>query len=180
MRAVHDALRASGGRAVPTDNLHVTLAFLGSVVETRIPELTAIARRVAEEFPPRALPIELTLTRVEWWRKPQLLCAVSAAAADGRPGDGVSEIERPGAATSATLLATALKDQTTRAGLTPDLKPFRPHVTLARKVLRAIRSGEMHPVSWSFTQFALVESRTDPAGAAYRVIEVFALSSRAR
>jgi hypothetical protein len=46
-RATREAVRASGGQPMPAHNLHVTLVFLGSVADRRIPELEAIADRVA-------------------------------------------------------------------------------------------------------------------------------------
>src|SRR5205807_403857 len=48
VHATRKAVRSSGGRPVPEESLHVTLAFLGSVPERRVAELQAIARRVAE------------------------------------------------------------------------------------------------------------------------------------
>lgn len=52
---------------------------------------------------------------------------------------------------------------------------FRPHVTLARKVYRSARTIELQPVTWSFTDFVLVDSKTLPEGAVYTVLERFPL-----
>ena len=78
-----------------------------------------------------------------------------------------------GADARAVLLANTLKTHLGLAGFTPDLKPFRPHVSLARNVLRAARLTQMKPVEWVFTDFVLVESRTLPQGAAYTVLSRF-------
>ncbi len=154
-----------GGRPVPADNLHVTLAFLGSVPERRLPELAEIARRAASaaqapgesaDFP-RA-PLELAFDHLEHWRAAQLLCAAPA------------EPSRPAAA-----LAGRLQALLAQSGFAPDLKPFRPHVTVVRKVARPGASGRMQPVVWRFTELALIESRTLPAGARYSVVESFPL-----
>jgi 2'-5' RNA ligase len=70
-------------------------------------------------------------------------------------------------------LAGRLQDQLAATGFASDLKPFRPHVTVVRKVSRPVRIGEMHPVA----ELALIESRTHPEGALYSVVESYALCS---
>ena len=73
-----------------------------------------------------------------------------------------------------------MKRELVAAGFTPDLKPFRPHVTLARKVRVAggrerIRDEglELRPIRWTFSSFALVDSRTEEDGAIYTVLDSF-------
>ena len=75
------------------------------------------------------------------------------------------------------MLAQVLVAEAAAAGFSPDLKPFRAHVTVARKVARAARSSEMRRVLWSFDAFALIESRTLPGGPVYSVVESFVLGS---
>jgi 2'-5' RNA ligase len=174
VRATREAARACGGRPVPAANLHVTLVFLGSVPERRLPRLAAIAREAAglaggtcaHEPSSRAAAscaagaFELAFDRLEYWRAAHLLCALPA------------EPPRPLAA-----LARALLERLAADGFAPDLKPFRPHVTVVRKVARPGSVGDMHPVVWRFTDLALVESRTLPQGALYSVVESYSLCS---
>ena len=155
--ATLDAVRSSGGRPVPSLNLHTTLSFLGSVPERRIQDLDSIARRVAGASASGAAPLLLKFDQVEYWKKPQILCVVAQ-----------------GESPQVLALADALAKETAGAGFNPDLKPFRPHVTLARKVSHPIRTTGMDPVVWRFTEFALVESRTEPGGSAYRILASFA------
>ena len=56
VQATAGAAGMSGGRLVPAESLHVTLAFLGSVPERRIPELHSLARQVAKAFAQDARP----------------------------------------------------------------------------------------------------------------------------
>lgn len=160
--AIRKAVRACGGRPVPAHNLHVTLAFLGSVPERRIPELRLIADQVAATFPPEATPLRLTFDRIEHWKKAHIICAIAEAQSEG-------------AAAPVDSLAGTLKKEALGAGFAPDLKPFQAHVTVARKVARPPRSLDMPSVLWSFTDFALVESRTEAAGALYSVIDLWTL-----
>jgi 2'-5' RNA ligase len=170
--ATRKSVRSCGGRPVPVQSLHVTLAFLGSVPEGRVPELDRIARRVADAFPAAAPPLLLTFDRLAHWARPQILCALGTEEPAAVPAPGEP---RDADAASAPALSATLKNETAAAGFSPDLKPFRAHVTVARKVAHAPSALALQPVLWRFDAFALIESRTDPAGPVYSVIESYLL-----
>jgi 2'-5' RNA ligase len=150
--ATRAAVGACGGSPVATRNYHFTLAFLGNVPETRLPVLNDTARRAA----PTA-PILITLDQLDYWRRSQLLCATSTANAP-----------------EATALANALKHGLVESGFTPDLdKPFRPHITLARKARTPIRKTPMPPLTFTFTHFALVASQRGHEGSTYTLISKY-------
>ena len=151
------AVRHSGGRPVPVSNLHVTLAFLGSVAAARIPDLQRMAREQAGRLAHDA-PATLNFARLMHWKEPQILCALAAE-------------ESP----TARSLALALQEAAAALGLSPDRKPFQAHVTLARKVVRAGALLKLRPVVWRFDAFALIDSRTDPSGPVYSVIDSYPL-----
>jgi 2'-5' RNA ligase len=169
--AARSALPAEGGRLVPALNFHVTLVFVGSVAEGRMEELFKIAEHVSTTSrSSRELgsgPLQLAFDAIEYWSRAKIMCATAST---------------PSAA--ASTLSEVLKTHLLAAGFAPDLKSlgsvgpgmargFRPHVTLARKVLHRIAAMDIDPVVWSFTEFALVESRTESEGAVYRVLESF-------
>ena len=161
--ATDRAVRRCGGRPVPAANLHVTLMFLGSVASERLSEVQSLARAVAAACV-QEQPLALTFDRLVHWSVPHILCALAQAPdAAGR-------------------LAAALKDVAAAAGFTPDLKPFRAHVTVARKVLHAAHLPALRPVAWHFADFALIDSRTEPSGPVYSVMESYPLvkSEKAR
>ena len=194
-QATRKAARASGGRPVPAHNLHVTLAFLGSVAERRLAELAGVARAAAlgwdfasvgspggpqnpagesaapsESADSSGCRLEIVFDRLEYWRAAHLLCALPT---------------EPLAAVAG--LAQRLQDRLAASGFAPDLKSswsvelditrqFRPHVTLARKVHRPPRVMEMQPITWRFTDFVLVDSRTLPDGSVYTVLERFSFT----
>jgi RNA 2',3'-cyclic 3'-phosphodiesterase len=160
--ATAKAVRGCGGRPVPAANLHVTVCFLGSVPAARLTELDGVARRIAASRTPAA-PLALEFVRLEHWVRPQLLCALTA-------------VREPAAASAvAQDLADALGDATEAAGFSPDLKPFRAHVTVARKVVKARFDERIGPVRWEFAAFALIESRTLATGPVYSVVESYPL-----
>lgn len=156
--AAAKAVRHSGGRPVPAANLHVTLAFLGSVPVARIPELQRIAREQASAFGEQA-PVTLSFARLARWKEAQVLCALATE-------------ERP----IARALAAALQDATSTAGFSPDRKPLQAHVTLARKVVRPGAALQLRPIVWRFEAFALIDSRTQPSGPIYSVLETYPLA----
>lgn len=79
--------------------------------------------------------------------------------------------------TSVLTLARRLQEGLAASGFAPDLKPFRPDVTVVRKVSRPGRMETLHPVESSFTELGLIESRPLPEGPLYSVVESYALCS---
>ena len=154
VHACRKDVRSSGGRPVPPSNLHLTLAFLDSVPESRLAQLVEVGRAAGGRCPGT---IEVRLERLEHWPGPRLLCVL--------PGEPSGP---------AGTLAQGLVEQLSAAGFSPDIKPFRPHVTVARKVMHA-SSLRMQPVVWRFGTFVLVESRTLESGPVYSVVESFPL-----
>jgi RNA 2',3'-cyclic 3'-phosphodiesterase len=152
------AVAAGACRAVPASNLHVTLAFLGAVPETRIAELVALAGHLAAQ----AAASPLHFTRLEHWRHPRILAAVPAEASP-----------------AAAHLAAELKRLTAAGGFRPDLKPFRAHVTVARQVDAGTGAAlELPAVSWRGARLALAESRGGPEGLLYSVLDSWLLGKR--
>ncbi len=139
------ALQPAGvGRAQRPDQWHVTLEFLGSVPASRV----AAARDAAEQV--HAGSCELRFDAIEFWRRPEVLCLVAR------------EVPPPLADLVAQLRA-ALAAQ----GFEPETRPFRAHVTLARKVTQPVATAPFEPLCWPVAEFALVESITDRSGSIY-------------
>jgi 2'-5' RNA ligase len=98
-------------RPVATENLHVTMCFLGSTDESRVGEASAIVEGVA----PRPVPLRLAPAPVA---KPR-----------GRPALYALDADSEAAVELQTELAAAFAS----AGLyEPERRPFWPHVTVAR------------------------------------------------
>lgn len=144
-RAFGTALAATDGRAVPPEHLHLTLEFLGSVPDTQLASLAALGAAVV-------LPDEaVVLDRLGWWRPAATLVASASA-------------PTPGLIAMQAELRAALAGR----GFRVDSRPFRPHVTLARKVAVAPLLPKTASAAWPITELALVESVATPRGSRYR------------
>ena len=141
------------GRAVDAGNLHITLVYLGSTPAERqacIEE--ALAGIAIADF-------TLQLDQLGYWRKPQVLWAGS----DGVP-------------TALLTLVDSISKAAAQCGCQLDTRPFRPHLTLFRKVRKPPRDlSVMAPILWQAGDFALVESITASSGVCYKVLKTWAL-----
>jgi 2'-5' RNA ligase len=102
-------VRAAGGRALARLDLHVTLCFLGAVGEV---QLAALCERAGQI---QAASFELLFDRLEFWREARILAATAARV----PPAG-------------SALAEALCTAACELGLAPDVRAWRPHLTLVR------------------------------------------------
>jgi RNA 2',3'-cyclic 3'-phosphodiesterase len=139
---------AAAGKPQRPDQWHVTLEFMGQVPRERQPALRAAAGRVHRSSS------TISFDRVEHWRKPLVVCLVAS-----RVPAGLAE------------LVNQLRVALTEEGFTTESRPFRPHVTLARKVHAATDSYLEPPFAWRCRGFALVRSVTDPAGSRYEPLD---------
>lgn len=137
--------RTLSGRWVESDKLHLTLAFLGPVPASRLPELEAII----QGLDPQAF--ELVLDRLEYWRHNRILCLGATQAPPGLLD-----------------LVRSLTDCLGQAGFEPARRPFMAHMTLARKAAADWSAMALKtPVRWPVGGVVLVESRISNAGSAY-------------
>ncbi len=130
-----------------TEQLHVTLHFLGNVARERIAELAA-GLDVGFD------PFELELGHPEIW-----------------PG-GIAVLAPDVVPAPLRALHGALGDALVKLGMTPEARPYKPHVTLARRAgsLRTPISGP--PVRWQVDGYALMRSKVG-SGSEYGVVQAY-------
>lgn len=135
-----------GAAVVPDARLHVTLHFIGPVARARVPAL-------ADALAVPAAPFTLALGEAEAW--PRGLALLVPPAGEPLPA-GLTALHR--------RLAAALQ----AAALPVETRPFRPHVTLARKATGAVPPAERLRCAWPVGGYALVESHQG-----YRVLRQY-------
>ena len=142
---------------VPAENLHATLCFMGAVAPERLAQLRDAAATV------RGAPVTLRFTALEYWEQPKVLCATAVE------DEGTHR---------ARALARDLSAASIDAGFAPDSKPFRAHLTLARKmrIVTPPWPRTLEPeLRMHCTHFALMESRRGENGSIYSVVESWPL-----
>ncbi|UCD68460.1 MAG: RNA 2',3'-cyclic phosphodiesterase [Betaproteobacteria bacterium] len=146
--------KAFGGRVVRTENIHLTLAFLGSVPAERADELRGIGSSITVER------FQLKLTETGCWKR----SAVGWIAPESLP-EPLKD------------LMLDLRSRLLAAGFRVDDKPFAPHVTLLRKAkCRPQPAGEQIPLEWRVDHFTLMRSDTLPDGPQYSQVGTWPLS----
>jgi len=147
-RVVETLKQANTAKWVKPEKLHITLAFLGGVNEDRLPLVGRVADGVVGQS------FELNLDRIEFWPRSGIICLSPAKAPEALKN-----------------LANSLNAELGRAGFAMENRPYRAHLTLARKgcpngvLPQALDS----PIRWGVSSFSLIESQIGRAGSPHRV-----------
>ncbi|MBJ7308889.1 RNA 2',3'-cyclic phosphodiesterase [Rugamonas sp. CCM 8940] len=126
----------AGGRAVPVENLHLTLAFLGRQPDAAVAPLEQLLARLAPA------PLRLHLDSLGYFSGPRI-----AWAGMTRPPAALLDLQ--------ARLQAALR----QAGFAADSHGgFRPHVTLARHAVAPAPDAAFAPLTWRVERIALMAS----------------------
>ena len=139
----------TGGKVTGTQNIHLTLAFLG---EADPDKATAAARAV------KARRHELPIETAKYVRRNEMVW--------------VAPLSMPEAlAELVAALHAALRSQAFKL----EDRPFAAHVTLIRKARPPKALPPLPRVEWPVNEFALIRSRTSSKGSTYEPVELTAL-----
>lgn len=157
-----------GIRWVPTDNLHLTLKFLGDVTNTEVPNVCTAMRRACQDFEPFELNYVGTGGMPTNDRARVLYVGVD---------DPTQELTR---------LATTLETKMADLGFKPEPRDYRPHLTLGR-----VRNGHRsshddvmtrllshQDTSWgdtTVTKVLLIASFLEKSGPSYQTMDTIEL-----
>jgi 2'-5' RNA ligase len=130
-----------------TENLHITLAFLGQVDGGQFDAIVAAARGVhAQRF-------MLRLNEPGYWTHNHVAWL------------GATQVPE-----ELKTMVAELRAVLVHAGIGFDPKPFVPHVTLVRNARPPKEEWPtLNPVDWPVTGFALISSERDESGPYYRI-----------
>ncbi len=123
-----------GAAPVSPERLHLTLHFIGDVARELLPKIRAALAVPFTSF-------SLTLSRAALWP------------------DGTAVLEPEDMPPALAELHAALAVVLSRMALPVDTRPYRPHVTLARRAAGASPPTPCAPMGWWLDGYALIESR---------------------
>jgi 2'-5' RNA ligase len=130
------------------ENIHLTMAFLGEVAESRLADVQAAARRV------RARGCNMRLEEARYWPHNRIVWV------------GTREAPAPLA-----TLAADLKRELEAEGFQLEARPFQVHITLLRKAHKPRELPELPALDWPVREFLLMRSNIERDGARYEVLE---------
>ena len=142
----------AGGKPVGQAKIHLTLAFLGDLDESRLDAAKGAADGI--EHP----SFDLVLDQWGSFRGARVAWA------------GCTETPK-----ALVGLHADLADRVRRAGFALDERPYAAHVTLARKVTRPIGRTRAEPIGWRAREVALVRSQLGKGS--YETLKTWALGN---
>lgn len=144
-------LHQSQYKPVKTDNLHITLIFLGQVDNDTETKIIQGANQIS------APAFQLSFDQLSLWRRPGILCLTSQ-----QQNQGVS------------TLVERLKNLSESCGIASESRPYKAHITLAKKAFYK-PDIKIKSIIWQATTFCLVQSTNTSTGVHYQVIKTWPL-----
>jgi 2'-5' RNA ligase len=145
--------RECGGRALRPDALHMTLVFLGSVEEVHIPEVMACADRII------ARPFDIVIDKATSFPHTEVAWLGCTA-----PPQKLFDLQ------------FSLQSQVQQSEFAVDLRPFVPHVTVARHLAHPCPPRGIPPIVWPVRSYSLIESRSNENTTTYAALMTWPLS----
>ena len=149
-RLAQDVARVSGGNAVEGAKIHLTLAFLGEVDAARM----SLAHAAAAALD--AAPFVMAIDRVGSFRRSRVAWASVSAVPE-----------------ALIALQSGLERRLRASGFELEERPFRPHITLARKTRERVPAASIEPIAYPCDAVALVVSEL--RSGQYRTLESWPL-----
>jgi len=133
------------GRAIDRRDWHITLAYIGDFPVTRIHELETLQDAIAVE------PFRLRFDRLEFWPRPRIAALVAPTV----PPELEHVVDR-------------LKSGIFAAGIEPEQRTYRPHITVVRNARPFETQRLAQPALTEWSEFELVESVSEMGTTTYR------------
>lgn len=162
-KMVHRLKEPSDGiKWVPTDNLHLTLKFLGDVHNTEVPKVCEVVQRICDKLDPFDLDFY---------------------GAGGLPSEDRARVIHAGVideTESLTTLVSQLELQLAKLGFKPEARDYRPHLTLGRAKARRANADVMTRVAQESTtslgsmvveEVQIIASFLDKHGPTYQIMD---------
>lgn len=147
--------KACSGRQLRAESLHLTLVFIGATPPDRVASLQKLMDAI------RLPRFVLRLDQCGWWRHNGIVWAGTQTAPHGL-----------------IALNTALALGAEKLGFSLDVRPYVPHLTLAREASRGPPAAAMPALNWNVGSFVMVASELTPEAPRYRILHERELVAR--
>lgn len=147
------ALKDCPGRRIPSQNWHITLAFIGSVNADSLHCMQQVASQLSEQA------FVLRLDKLGYWPKPKIIYLAP------------TNIPEP----LIRLQASLSRSLAIHCGYQPETRAYRPHFSLMRKAPSGPDEVDIPPIDWQVKTLSLVRSHTRPQGVEYEVLNYWPL-----
>ena len=141
---INSVAKTVEGQPVDRRNWHITLAFIGAFPEQRVPFLLERAAEIRVE------PFRLNFDRLEYWPRPRVASLTAATVP--------AELQ---------ALVDALNSVLRDAGIEPEERVYRPHITVVRRARAFTTERLAQRMSTEWSSFELMESVSGPGGVSY-------------
>jgi len=139
--------RATGGRPSAPDTLHLTVVFVGTVAASAVEAIRDAGASLRWEGFPLSVDTLGSFARA----------GIAWAAPKRTPG-ALDRMNRH------------LVDKLAERGIGSETRPYRPHVTLARRCERTVDAAVEPPIAWNVDAVVLMSSRLLSEGPRYEPI----------
>jgi len=144
----------SKGSRIRSENLHLTLLFIGEIEPSLVPKLCQIVSSLKQSS------FDLVLDKISFWK---------------RAGIVIAGTKQPPAGLLA--LVQDLQQALSTSGIHYDAREFKPHVTLVRNAKHHPLPDLLPTISWKVTGWSLVQSQPTSRGVSYRALASWKLES---
>jgi 2'-5' RNA ligase len=138
------------GRRTKTDNIHLTLVFVGEVDAGQMAALYKAADEIKDSG---VRAFDLIIERICMWKRKNIVYAE------------ISEIPQP-----LIDLVGALQSRLSLAGFSLEERPYKPHITLMRNASCKMLPELAEPMAWRAREWILVKSDRTSDGPVYTPI----------
>jgi len=143
------------GRKTKTENIHLTLVFVGEVNASQM----AALYRTADEIKDSGMrAFHLPIERIRMWKRKNIVYAE------------ISEIPQP-----LIDLVEALQSRLSSAGFSLEERSYKPHITLMRNASCKTLPELAEPMVWRVREWVLVKSDRTSGGSVYTPIDRWSL-----
>jgi RNA 2',3'-cyclic 3'-phosphodiesterase len=135
------------GQKTQTENIHLTLVFVGEADVDKLKTLRVIADGIKG---PSARAFDFVIKEICYWKHNQIAYAAACEAPQ-----------------ELMCLVSALQDALFAAGFPIERRPYKPHITLMRKASCYSLPKLAKPIAWQAREWILVKSEQTSGGPVY-------------